>query len=239
MQIVLILGAGIICGALHIAIPYAPSSEAALWLARFSAFFGVWFCFGLFDFATAFGKRKMLLSARHSLVLLFAIGITSVLALTPFVFEHNLTAPPSEIDNGLLAPVFYGVIILLILAALYRFIQMMRIQSKGEWPRSTDAYARPAPMQSNEPPKSDFRPISMTESDLRPPITAIQKLSALLLDGAYGKITPAVQEALRQIADSASEAEASLDAYLRASETARVSAKPDKSISSIKKLKIG
>ena len=90
--------------------------------------------------------------------------------------------------------------------------------------------------QELEALKAQF--LSGVSNDIAKPLVEIQKSAALLLDGTYGKLPPAAEEAVRQITERASAVAGSTKGYLHA-ENAVASPPAEKGITSIKKLKVG
>lgn len=63
--------------------------------------------------------------------------------------------------------------------------------------------------------KSQF--LSIATHELRTPITIVRNFVSLMLDGTYGKVPPAAEEAARQVFERASDMARSVDSYLNVS----------------------
>lgn len=117
-------------GILNFASYQASTATASLWLWRLVIFSAVWFCFTIFNLSLVFPKSDAPLGRWYRFFLLpFVLG-SSLLTLTPFVFE-SLTSIPAqgvvpEIKNGFLIPVFGLTVGGLVLGALFQFITKLK-----------------------------------------------------------------------------------------------------------------
>lgn len=120
----------IVWGILNFASYQASTPTTSLWLWRLVIFSAIWFCFAIFNLSLVFPKQENTLGFRYRFFLLPFVFASSLLTLTPFVFE-TLTSTPAQgvvpaIKNGLLIPVFGLTVGGLVMAALFQFITKLR-----------------------------------------------------------------------------------------------------------------
>src|ERR1700757_3817107 len=83
----------IIWGGLNYASYHATTVESSLWLWRLVIFTATWFCFGIFNLAYIFPNEHATFSRLYKIVIVPVTVITSILTLTPLVFESLTSAP--------------------------------------------------------------------------------------------------------------------------------------------------
>ena len=78
--------------------------DISFWTLRFVMFFAVWFAFTVFRLLYVFPRETLELPRRPWFALFSAVGLTSIITLTPLVFSEIAEISPEgrilEIENG-------------------------------------------------------------------------------------------------------------------------------------------
>ena len=109
--------------------------QVSLWLVRFVVFFAVWHAFSIFQLFYVFPNDKVFFPKNYKKYLLPLVAATSIVALTPFVFESvagiDFDGRLLKINNGPAIALFTVIVVSLILSALYLLIKKT-INAKGK-----------------------------------------------------------------------------------------------------------
>jgi signal transduction histidine kinase len=105
------------------------SPELSIWMWRLVIFAAVWFCFGIYHLARIFPKEQPVYGRSYTLLVLPAVSFVSLLTLTPLVFEKLKSVPVQgtipAIQNGPLIGLFGLAVIVLVSAAVYKFVHCL------------------------------------------------------------------------------------------------------------------
>jgi signal transduction histidine kinase len=102
-------------------------NSVALWALRGIMFFAVWYCFYIFQLLYVFPQEKFIFSKSYKYILIPIVSLTSLLTLTPLVFQRVSSYTPTgaiaTVENGYGIYIFGVVVVALIIVALRSLIK--------------------------------------------------------------------------------------------------------------------
>lgn len=176
--------------------------------------------FGIYDY-TWMGPPFTLIMVVALFIAMVRFHLFNIKVITTEIFS-------SLIVIVLLAQLFLatstvGVIIttlILIMVAIFSYLLIQSVYREVEMREEVQRLARELKDKNEkltelDKLKSQF--LSIATHELRTPLTIVRNFIALMLDGTYGKVAPAVEEAGRQVFERVTDMAHSIDTYLNVS----------------------